>query len=221
MIRINGIFTESEHLGTTNNSKKRKIQQALVISQVQAVDTQPGPIIGFTEQDAEGVDFPHDDALVVSVQLAHAIVDRMMVDNGSAVNLLQLSVIQKMGLESTIMRREKVLTGFNGHTSTTIGHITLDVKTPPVVSKQTFTIVSDPSPYNGILGRPWLIKLDAVTSVKYKKIRFRIPGGEVGEIKSDQVSSRWCTVQMLKESKKNTFTPIEVTEVQKDKETTK
>ncbi|XP_070660574.1 uncharacterized protein [Malus domestica] len=46
MIRINGIFAESEHLGATNNSKKRKIQQALLISQVQVVDTQPGPIIG-------------------------------------------------------------------------------------------------------------------------------------------------------------------------------
>ncbi|XP_050139017.1 uncharacterized protein LOC126615250 [Malus sylvestris] len=220
-IRINGIFAESEHLGATNNSKKRKIQQALLISQVHAVDTQPGPIIGFTEQDAEGVDFPHDDALVVSVQLAHAIVDRMMVDNGSAVNLLQLSVIQKMGLESTIIRRAEVLTGFNGHTSTAIGHIILDVKTPPVVSKQTFTIVSDPSPYNGILGRPWLIKLDAVTSVKYQKIRFRIPEGGVGEIKSDQASSRRCTVQMLKETKKKTFTPVEVTEVQKGKEIAK
>ena len=92
-IQINGIFAESEHLGATNNSKKRKIQQALLISQVQTADALPGPIIGFTEQDAEGVDLPHDDALVVSVQIAHAIIGRMMVDNGSAVNLLQLSII--------------------------------------------------------------------------------------------------------------------------------
>ncbi|KAM2243911.1 hypothetical protein ACFX1S_010672 [Malus domestica] len=174
MIQINGIFVESEHLGAINNSKKRKTQEALLISQVQAVDTQPGPIIGFTEQEAEGVDLPHDDALVVYVQLAHTIFDRMMVDNGSAVILLQLSVIQKMGLESTIIRQAEVFTGFNGHTSTAISHITLNMKAPPVVSKQTFTIVSDPSPYNGIVGRPWLIKLDAVTSVKYQKIRFRI-----------------------------------------------
>ncbi|XP_070677796.1 uncharacterized protein [Malus domestica] len=170
MIRINGILVESEHLGATINSKKRNIQQVLLISQVQAVDTQPRPIIGFTKQDAEGVDFPYDDALVVSVQLAHAIVDRMMVNNGSAVNLLQLSVIQKIGLESTIIRRAEVLTGFNGYTSTAIGHITLNVKTPLVVSKQIFTIVSDPSPCNGILRRLWLIKLDTVTSVKYQKI---------------------------------------------------
>ncbi|KAM1743304.1 hypothetical protein ACFX12_013205 [Malus domestica] len=49
MTWINGIFAEFEHLGATNNSKKRKIQQALLVSQIQAVDTQPGSIIGFTE----------------------------------------------------------------------------------------------------------------------------------------------------------------------------
>ncbi|KAM2510576.1 hypothetical protein EV2_035793 [Malus domestica] len=75
-----------------------------------------------------------------------------------------------MGLESTIIRQAEVLTRFNGYTSTTIGYITFDMKTPPVVSKQTFTIVSNPSPYNRIVERPWLINLDAVTSVKYQKI---------------------------------------------------
>ncbi|KAM1801355.1 hypothetical protein ACFX11_032975 [Malus domestica] len=32
-IRINGIFIESEYLGATNNSKKMKIQQALLVLQ--------------------------------------------------------------------------------------------------------------------------------------------------------------------------------------------
>ncbi|KAM1322152.1 hypothetical protein ACFX2F_015153 [Malus domestica] len=49
MIRINDIFAESEHLGATSNSKKMKIQQALLVSQVQATDIQPRPIFGFTE----------------------------------------------------------------------------------------------------------------------------------------------------------------------------
>ncbi|KAM2718362.1 hypothetical protein EV1_030279 [Malus domestica] len=134
-IRINGIFVEFEHLGATNNFKKMNIQLTHLISQVQAINTQPGPIVGFTEQDVEGVDFPHDDALVVSVKLVNAIVDKMMVDNGSVVNLLQLSVIQTMCLESIIVREMEVFTGFNGHTSTAIDNITLDVRTPPVVSK--------------------------------------------------------------------------------------
>ncbi|KAM1745595.1 hypothetical protein ACFX11_012325 [Malus domestica] len=48
-IWINGIFIKSDHLGATNNSKKREIQQTLLVSQVQAVDTQHGYIIGFIE----------------------------------------------------------------------------------------------------------------------------------------------------------------------------
>ncbi|KAM2791191.1 hypothetical protein PS2_002999 [Malus domestica] len=132
---INGIFAKSEHLGATNNSKKRKIQHSILVSKVQLVDIQPGPIVTFTNQDAEGVDFSHNDALVIFVQLTHAIVNKMMVDNGSAVNLLQLSVSHKMGLKSTIIHRAEVLTRFNRHTLTANGHITLDVKTPLVISK--------------------------------------------------------------------------------------
>ncbi|XP_068339036.1 uncharacterized protein [Pyrus communis] len=71
-----------------------------------------------------------------------------------------------MGLENTIIHREEVLTKFNGYTSTAIGSITLDVRTPPVVSKQAFIIVRDPSPYNGILGRSWLVKLSAESKKK-------------------------------------------------------
>ncbi|KAM2554092.1 hypothetical protein TB2_018249 [Malus domestica] len=92
-ILINEIFAESEHLEATNSSKKRKIQQAKSIFHVQAINVVPGPIINVTEQDAEGVNFSHDDALVISVQLAHAIIDRIMVDNGSLVNIQQLSFI--------------------------------------------------------------------------------------------------------------------------------
>ncbi|XP_068332926.1 uncharacterized protein [Pyrus communis] len=72
--------------------------------------------------------------LVISVQLAHAIVDRVMVDNSSSVNLLQLSVIWKMGLENMIQRKTEVLTGFNELTLIAIGTITLDVTNPPIVS---------------------------------------------------------------------------------------
>nr|XP_028964672.1 uncharacterized protein LOC108172528 [Malus domestica] len=62
MIRINDIFAKFEHLGATNSSNKRKIRQARSVFQVQAIDVVPRPIVGFTEQDDEGVDFPHEDA---------------------------------------------------------------------------------------------------------------------------------------------------------------
>ncbi|XP_050125694.1 uncharacterized protein LOC126602921 [Malus sylvestris] len=138
-----------EHLGAINNSKKRKIQQTRSVFQVQTIDAVPGPIVGFTKQNAEGEDFPHNDALVISAQLAHTIVHRIMVDNDSSINILQLSIIQKIDLENTIKRKAVVLTGFNELTSIIIGTITLDVTNLLIISSQTFMIISDPSPYTG------------------------------------------------------------------------
>lgn len=53
----------------------------------------------------------------------------MMVDNCIIINLIQLSVIQKMDLKGT-RRRAEVFIKFNSHSTTTIGNITLNVRTP-------------------------------------------------------------------------------------------
>lgn len=77
-----------------------------------------------------------------------------------------------MGLESTTIHQAEVLFGFNGHTLTAVGKITLYVRTPPVVLKKTFMIVTDISLYNSILGRPWLIRLGVVPLSSIEKFDF-------------------------------------------------
>ena len=39
--------------------------------------------IAFTEEDAQGVQFPHNDAVVVSLNIANYDVRRILIDNGS------------------------------------------------------------------------------------------------------------------------------------------
>ena len=46
------------------------------------------PIIGFLEDDARCLHHPHDDALIVSVWVGDYNVHRMLVDNGSSVDIL-------------------------------------------------------------------------------------------------------------------------------------
>ncbi|XP_020426548.1 uncharacterized protein LOC109950824 [Prunus persica] len=178
VIRINTILADSEESGLTKKENKRKIKQATVISQV-STDlplAEDDPMIGFQKKDLISLDMPHNDALVISIQIAQAMVDRIHADEGSAANILQLAVIQQMGLETKINKLARSLTGFNGATTVTVGTIDLDVYSPPVISLQTFMVINEVSPYNGILGRPWIGKINAITSATHQKIRYQSLG---------------------------------------------
>ncbi|XP_020412835.1 uncharacterized protein LOC109947307 [Prunus persica] len=144
----------------------------------------------------------------VTTGIEQAVIERVHVDEGSAANILQLSVIQQMGLEPKISKLARSLTGFNGATSITVGLIDLDIHSPPVVCSQTFMVIDEISPYNGILGRPWISKIEAITSALHQKIRYPIPGGGIGQINSDQAMARRCTAHGLKKSKQLQFTLV-------------
>ncbi|XP_020409527.1 uncharacterized protein LOC109946393 [Prunus persica] len=209
VIRINIILADSQESRLTTKERKRKIAQATYVSQITTgvpviVDT---PIIGFQKKDLIGLDLPHNESLVICIQIEQAVIERVHVDEGSAANILQLSVIQQMGLEPKISKLARSLTGFNGATSITVGQIDLDVHSPPVVCSQTFMVIDEISPYNGILGRPWISKIEAITSALHQKIRYPIPGGGIGQIDSDQAMARRCTAHGLKKSKQMQFTP--------------
>ncbi|XP_021805663.1 uncharacterized protein LOC110749786 [Prunus avium] len=210
VIRINTILADSQESGLTTKERKRKIARATYISQVLTSDPviEDSPVIGFQKKDLIGLDQPHNDALVICIQIEQAVIERVHVDEGSAANILQLSVIQQMGLEPKINKLARSLTGFNGATSITVGTIDLDIHSPPVACSQTFMVIDEVSPYNGILGQPWIRKIEAVTSALHQKIRYPIPGGGTGQINSDQAMARRCTAQGLKKGKQLHFTPV-------------
>ncbi|XP_020415458.1 uncharacterized protein LOC109947983 [Prunus persica] len=207
---INTILADSEESGLTNKEKKRKIKQATMISQdlTSLTLAEDDPVIGFQKKDLIGLDLPHNDALVISIQIAQALVDRIHTDEGSVANILQLAVIPQMGLETKINKSAKSLTCFNDATTVTVGTIELDVYAPPVISSQTFMVIDEVSPYNGILGRLWIGKIKAITSAIHQKICYSIPGGGIGQINSDQVMTRKCSAQGLKKGKQTQFLPM-------------
>lgn len=51
-------------------------------------------VIGFRKKDLIGLNMQHNDALIINIQIAQVMVDRIHADKGSAVNILQLAVIQ-------------------------------------------------------------------------------------------------------------------------------
>ncbi|XP_009388264.2 uncharacterized protein LOC103975079 [Musa acuminata AAA Group] len=144
----------------------------------------------------EGERSHHDDALVISIQIANAQVKRIMVDTGSSADVLYLDALKKLGLPTEdLIPMSSALKGFTGDSISPLGTTTLPVtigeepRTKTIMT--TFMVVNLPSAYNVILGRPTLNKLKAVVSTYHRAIKFPTSAG-VGESRSDPGESRRC-----------------------------
>ena len=94
---------------------------------VQPVD---GPI-SFPPIDPTRVITPYYDALALSIN--NFDVHRVLVDSGSAAELLTLPAFMQMKVPlSHLSSADRVLSGFNGSTTLTVGDIALFVKAGPV-----------------------------------------------------------------------------------------
>ncbi|XP_057950900.1 uncharacterized protein LOC131145724 [Malania oleifera] len=161
-----------------------------------------GDAITFDSGDEEGVQQPHDDALVLSLLVANYMVRRVLVDNGSSANIMFWSVLVEMKIGKERLKPVSTpLVGFGGDTVHPLGTITLPVTigtTPQQVTTLTeFLVVDRPSVYNVILGRPFLNTVRAVTSTYHLKVKFPTPQG-IGYAKGDQAAARSCYVMALK-----------------------
>ena len=82
--------------------------------------------ITFRESDAHLIHHPHCDALVITAMLANNYVHRILVNNGSLVDILYYQAFQKMGLMNSDLRPSpNPIYGFIEDSVTPIGVITL------------------------------------------------------------------------------------------------
>ena len=94
-------------IATTESSKKarktylRMVQNVQLTGSVPKIERRESLIIGFSEEDARCLHYPHDDALVVSVRVGDYNVHRMLVDNSSSADILYYPAFQQMGIDRT------------------------------------------------------------------------------------------------------------------------
>ena len=159
------------------------------------------PEIEFTEEDVWRLHHPHDDALIVSIQVGDYNTYRVLVDNGSSADILYYPAFQQMRIE-----RERLIptnaphVGFRGTRVYPLGVVTLPMTVkdyPQQITKDiTFLVVDYSSTYNAILGCPTLNSWKAVTSTYHLMIKFPTKYG-IGEVRRDQVAARECYIAML------------------------
>ena len=155
---------------------------------VQPID---GPI-SFPPINPVQVITPHYDALILTLCINNFDVHRVLVDPGSAVELLHLLAFKQMKVPlSHLSLADRVLSGFNGATTLTMGDIALSVKVGPVTQQVLFSVVKDLGPYNAILGRTWLHAMKAILSTYHKIISYLTASGQV-DLQGSQLAARQC-----------------------------
>ena len=83
----------------------------------------------------------------------------------------------------------KILSGFNGATTVTLGDVTLPVKTGPVTQQVLFSIVEGLGPYNSITGRVWLHSMKVVPSTYHQMVNYLTNVVQV-DLLSSQLAAR-------------------------------
>ena len=119
---------------TSNSSKKARKTYLRMVQNIQLTGYAPkkawvdNPIIGFTEEDVWCLHHPHDDALVVSIRVKDYHTYRVLVDNGSFVDILYYLAFQQMRIErEQLIPTNSPLVGFGGIRVYPMGAVTLPV----------------------------------------------------------------------------------------------
>ena len=131
----------------------------------------------FSEEDARGVKQPHDDPLVIMIMIEGFNTRRVLVDNGSSVDIIYLSAFQQLKIDPKRLRPFKSpLVSFSGDKVYPRGIVTLTVTAGSyplqVTNKHNFLVVDSPSSYNVIIGQPTLNRWRAATSTYCLKVKF-------------------------------------------------
>ena len=163
------------------------VQNVQLTGIVPKIARREGPIIGFLEEDARRLHHPHDDALVVSIRVRDYNMHRVLVDNGSSINILYYPAFQQMRIDKErLIPTNAPLIGFGGSRVFPLGTVTLSVAIgdypQQIIKDVTFLVVDCSSAYNAILGRPTLNSWKAVTSTYHLMIKFPTNYG-VGELR--------------------------------------
>uniref|UniRef100_A0A2N9EW67 Integrase catalytic domain-containing protein n=1 Tax=Fagus sylvatica TaxID=28930 RepID=A0A2N9EW67_FAGSY len=132
-------------------------------------------IISFSEEDARGKHQPHDDALIITLNINDFTTRRVMIDNGSSANILYLHAYQQMKLDKEKLR---------------------PMGAPLVGFTVEFLVVDCPSAYNAIIEQPTLNRLLAVTSTYHFLLKFPTEHG-IGEVRGDQIAAKECYNQIV------------------------
>ena len=130
--------------------------------------------IAFDDDDLEGTIQAHDDALVITARIGSFLVKRVMVDQGSEVDVMYPDLFKGLGLkDQDLTKYDSPLVSFDRRVVIPQGQISLPVGMEGNEVMVTFIVVNSFSPYTTILERSWIHAMGAIPSTLHIKVKFQ------------------------------------------------
>ena len=136
----------------------------LSVAQLPAEEPQPKPkrtkmnfhpTLSFSEEDKIGTTQPHDNALLITLRIGDYDVKRVMVDGGSAAEVMYPDLYRGLNLKlEDLTPYNSPLMSFDGKLVIPKGMIRLPIQTGPEIVEAKFIVVDTYSPYTAIVSRP-------------------------------------------------------------------
>ena len=109
----------------------------------------------------------------IIVKCEDMILSRVLIDNGSTLNVCPMSTIEHLNVDTSLIRpTTMIIRAFDGTLRKVQGEIELAIGIGPRSFMVNFQVIKVDSPYNMLLGKPWLHAVGAVASTLHRRLKF-------------------------------------------------
>ena len=149
-------------------------------------------IITCFESPLSQLSMPHDDTLVLTLEVGKHLMKLILINLSSVADLLYLPALLRLGYKlDNLCNLGRVLVGFNGSHTNSLGKIELPILTRPITSLVLLTMIKKPSSFNVILWCTWIHAMKELPFFYHQMLSFRTLQGQV-DIRGDQKASITC-----------------------------
>ena len=143
----------------------------------------------FTEDELGPEGTGHNKPLYITVKCKDYLIGKVLVDNGSALNVLPRHILDEMPIDATYMRPSMMTArAYDGSPRQVIGTIDIELFIGPQMFLITLQVMDIHPSYSMLLGRPWIHAAGAVTSSLHQCLKYIINGTLV-KVKAEETLS--------------------------------
>ncbi|KAJ9147619.1 hypothetical protein P3X46_029756 [Hevea brasiliensis] len=177
--------------------------------------------VTFSEDEIDPAGLRHTKALHVTVKCKGCIVAKVLIDNGSALNVRPSATLARLPVDqSDIRQRAMVVRAFNGTRREVLGDIDLPLQIGACTFNVTFQVMNIEPAYTMLLGRPWIHSANAVPSTLHQKIKY-IMDGKIITVRGEEAilvikPQSLPYVEAAEESLESSFQALELQETRNE-----